>query len=115
MESSPVERSSLEEKRRAQRYSLEARVSILKGNGEILSATGINISSSGMSLKVGPVLALSVGEQVTVEVEIPGHHDQPWSAWGLATVLRVEDLQVAIQLTAGSFHPLPGESGETGE
>jgi PilZ domain len=96
-----------EEKRRALRYALPARVAVRRATGETIAASAVNISSSGMLLEVGQPFSFQLGEEVAVEVELPDHPDQPLSHWGLAKVVRLDGFRSAIQLSAGSFDPLP--------
>jgi len=97
MESSP------EERRRATRYPVEARVKVRATSGRVFPATAVNISSSGMLLQMPQPFPLSLGEEVTVEVDLPGSSDKALSVWGLAKVVRLDDLHSAVQLSAGSF------------
>ena len=46
---------------------------------------------------------LRLGDEVTVEVELPDDPDKALSVWGLAKVVRVDGPQSAIQLSAGNF------------
>lgn len=85
---------------------MKTRVSIRKASGETIFATAVNISSSGMLLHLEPASPLQLGEEVTVEVALAEEPEQPLSTWGLATVVRLDGLQSAIQLSAGSFSDL---------
>jgi hypothetical protein len=95
-----------EERRRAERYPIEAHVTVRKQSGETIPATAANISSSGMLLRLAQPFPLRLGDEVTVEVALPDHPDKPLSAWGLGTVVRLDGLSSAVHLCAGSFHPL---------
>ncbi len=97
MESSPDDR------RRATRYPIEARVNLRTTSGCTLTATAVNISSSGMLLQMREPFPLALGEEVTVEVDLPNSSDQTWSVWGLARVVRLDGVHSAVQLSAGSF------------
>jgi len=97
---------SPEDKRRAPRYPIEARVNIQTKSGRTFAATAVNISSSGMLLQLAQPFPLNLGEEVTVEVDLPGPSDQAWSAWGVATVVRLDGLHSAVHLSAGSFESL---------
>ena len=97
MESSP------EDRRRARRYPIEAQVNVHTKSGRKFTATAVNISSSGMLLQVAQPFPLSLGEEVTVEVNLPDSSDQAWPVWGLAKVVRLDDLHSAVHLSAGGF------------
>lgn len=103
---------SPEEKRRAPRYPIEALVNIRTESGHTLTATAVNICSSGMLLRLAQPFPLSLGEEVTVEVDLPDPFDKALSAWGVATVVRLDGLHSAVQLSAGSFE-LPKMNQET--
>jgi hypothetical protein len=97
------------ERRRAQRYRIEANATVRKDGGEPIPATVLNISASGILLRLGGRILLEPGEAVTVEVELPGDSDKPLSPWGIGRIVRVDGDRSAIQLCAGSFHPLPAQ------
>jgi len=103
-----------EDRRRAPRYQIDAPVTIRRASGETVSATAVNISSSGMLLHVGEPFQFQIGEEVTVEVELPPDPEKPLSSWGLAKVVRLDGSRSAIQLSAGSFR-VPGGPGTTEE
>lgn len=100
MECSPAD------KRRAPRYPIEAPVNVQTKSGHRFTATAVNISSSGMLLQMTQPFPLNLGEEVTVEVHLPDAFDKALSAWGLATVVRLDGPHSAVQLSAGSFEPL---------
>jgi c-di-GMP-binding flagellar brake protein YcgR len=105
MEHEPTER------RTELRYPIEAQVIIHKQNGETISATAANISGGGMLLHVEELSRLSVGEAVTVEVELPDEPDKPFASWGIAKVVRFNGSHFGVQLSAGTYGkwngPLP--------
>jgi len=82
---------------------MEAWASVRNAQGKIFSATVIDISSSGILLHVGEPAPLRLGEEVTVEVELPDDPDQALSVWGLAQVVRMDGPRSAIRLSAGNF------------
>jgi len=92
--------ATTEERRRASRYAIEAWATVQNAQGEIFSATVIDISSSGILLHVGEPAPLRLGDEVTVEVELPDDLDKALSVWGLAKVVRLDGLRSAIQLSA---------------
>ncbi len=99
-----------DERRRAPRYGMEARVTIHKASGEIVSATSVNISSSGVLLKVSPD-GFKIGEEVTIELDLPNEPEKALAVWGVGRVVRVDSEGSAIQLDAGSFHNLQIRGG----
>ena len=99
------------ERRRETRYPLEAKVIVRRQNGEVLAVRAHNISASGMRLHLGDQPgALARGEEVTVEVELQGHADKAFSAWGLGRVAYVDAAGAGIQLYGGHFDA--GSGGE---
>jgi len=110
MESIP-DANKPEERRRAIRYPIEAQVKIHTTCGQCLSATAVNISSSGMLLQMLQPFPFNLGDQVTVEVDLPDHADKALSAWGLATVVRLDGLRSAVQLSGGHFRTNGCEPG----
>ena len=89
---------------------MEAWATVRNAAGEIFSASVIDISSSGMLLHVGQPAPVKLGEEVTVEVELPDDPDRALSIWGLAKVVRVDGPRSAIQLAAGNFLAPQAES-----
>jgi len=95
-----------QERRRAQRYPIAARATVRRASGETVSATSVNVSSSGILLQVEEPGRFEIGEEVSVELDLPPDHDQPLSVWGVGKIVRLDAQQQAIQLDAGSFHNL---------
>ena len=92
------------ERRRAARYPIRVAVTVTNNSGTI-RANADNISTSGMLLRVEQPTAFRIGEEVSVEVELPDNPGEPFSAWGLARVVRIEDGGFGVQLLAGTFDP----------
>ncbi|HTW65964.1 MAG TPA: PilZ domain-containing protein [Bryobacteraceae bacterium] len=102
------------ERRREQRYPIEAQVIVRRQNGEVLSAQAVDISASGMRVYVPPASCpLTLDEEVTVEVELRDRPDKPFSAWGLGRVVYIDDSGTGIQLYGGHFDPLRFAEDET--
>jgi c-di-GMP-binding flagellar brake protein YcgR len=97
MEHEPTER------RLEARYPIEAGVIVHKHSGETISATAANISGGGMFLHVEQPSGLSIGDPVTVDVELPDDPDRPFAAWGIAKVVRFTGSHFGIQLSAAAF------------
>jgi hypothetical protein len=100
------------ERRRAERYPAEAKVVIRKENGEPISAVALDISSSGMLVHLDEPMTFHPGAEVGVEVESYPYPGKPFSPWGIATVIRVDDKRFGVQLRAGSFHQSAEEPEE---
>lgn len=100
------------ERRREPRYPIQARVMVKKNNGQMIPATAINISSSGMRLHIEQQpCPLDQDEDVMIEVELPEFPDKPFSSWGVGRVAYIGAGGAGIQLHAGHFHPLPSGDG----
>ena len=93
------------ERRRAQRYPIEAKAIVRDGSGEAIEAISINISSNGVLLHVDRPSPLKLGEQVSVEIELPREPDKPLSVWAIGRVVRNDGARSAIELLAGNFDP----------
>lgn len=91
------------ERRKSPRYPIEARVILYRQQGEPISANAVDMSSSGMLVRVDRSMPFSVGDEVTVEVDLPPGFDEPLSRWGIGTVVRLDGEHSAIHLRAGSF------------
>jgi hypothetical protein len=91
------------ERRKETRYPIETNVAVRMSSGETIHATAVNISSSGMLLHVEQPDTFSVDQEVSVEVELPDDPGKPFSAWGVARIVRVEDCGFGIHLRAGTF------------
>jgi hypothetical protein len=100
-----------DERRRAERYPIKADVSVHTSGGETLTATAVDISSSGMLLKLVEPFPFQLGDEVSVDVDLPNDPEKAFSAWGLARVVRVDGTHSAVQLAAGSFGSLIEGSG----
>jgi hypothetical protein len=66
-----------------------------------------NIGSAGMLLRVERPADFREGERVTVDVELPANPGPPFSAWGAATVVRIDGSRFAVHLEAGTFAKSP--------
>jgi len=102
MESSP-DTTNPEERRRAVRYPIEAQVIIQTKSGQSLTAKAVNISSSGMLLQLSQPFPMNLGDEVTVQVDLPNEPDKALASWGLGTVVRLDGLHSAVHLSAGHF------------
>jgi len=100
------------EKRRATRYPIEAPVAVRKRNGEVVRATSVNVSASGILLHVEHPARFHLGEEVSIQFDSEHDADKPLSTWGVGRVVRVDQVRSAVQLDAGTFHHLPSDGGE---
>jgi hypothetical protein len=97
-----------DERRRETRYPIESMVVIRRQSGETIDARAVNISASGMRVYVQQQpCPLVLGEELTIEVELTGLPDKPFSAWGLGRVAYLDSGGAGIQLYGGHFDPLP--------
>jgi len=99
------------DRRKEIRYPVEARVLVRKKSGEIVHATAVDISSSGMRLRLMEPPQLAIGEEITVEVELPDYPDRSFSSWGVGRIAYIDadgaGIGVGIQLSGGQFDPAP--------
>ena len=100
--------NKLTERRREIRYPSEAQVALMKKDGQVIRATAVDISSSGMRVRFGNQCPLAVDEELTVDVELPDQPDKPFSSWGVGRVAYVDGGDAGIQLFGGRFDPEPG-------
>jgi len=91
-------------RRLAERFSITTAVILYKRHGEGIPANAVNISSSGMLVRLERSVPFEVDEEVAVETALTGHSDKPFSPWGIGRVVRVDTEHCAVQLRAGSFH-----------
>lgn len=95
------------ERRREPRYPIEAKVRVWKRSGEMVCATAVDISSSGMRLRPCQACTLELDEEVSIQIELPESVDKPFSSWGLGRVVYINERGIGIQLFGGRFDPLP--------
>jgi len=95
------------EKRRAPRFPIPVPAIVRDASGQTARATVVNISSSGILVKVEEPLAFAPADEVMIEVDLPDDPEKPLPAWGIAKVVRVEGSRIAVELTSAGFHPLP--------
>jgi c-di-GMP-binding flagellar brake protein YcgR len=100
-----------DERRREMRYPIQAAVTVRNSSGTI-RASAANISANGMLLRVAQPTAFRIGEEVAVEVELPDNPGKPFSDWGLAKVVHIDDGGLGVQLLAGTFDRGNGRSPE---
>jgi len=107
----PVPHPTMEERRlkpRAARYPIESHVSVRRASGESFIANSVNISSSGILLNLKQPFHFEIGEELTLELDLPAQSDKPLSIWGYGKVVRVDEEHFAVQLAAGSFFDVRG-------
>jgi PilZ domain len=81
--------------RKELRYALDTQAILERNTGEQFSAATINVSGSGMLVQLEQAPGLRLGEVVNCSVLL--YQGKPLQSWGLGTVVRVEDLRVAIE------------------
>jgi c-di-GMP-binding flagellar brake protein YcgR len=93
------------ERRREVRYPVEAPVTVRRNNGESMDAIAVDISSSGMRLRLGERCPLQIGEEITIEIQILNQPDQSFFSWGVGRVAHIDGGDAGIQLSGGQFDP----------
>jgi len=102
------------DRRREPRFPIEAGATVeVSKNGEVVSATTVNISGSGVLLQFEEPVQLAVGDQVVCEFKVSYETDKPLPYWGVGHVVRVDGCRAAIVLMAGGLAPLESEPGGT--
>jgi hypothetical protein len=92
------------ERRKEPRYYVGAPVVLRHARGEeTYSAVTLNVSASGILLKLSGDQPFQIGDDVLCEVSLPGTPEQPLLSWGVGRVIRVDDHQAAIELEGGTF------------
>lgn len=91
------------DRRKAPRYPIHTKVMLRSEHGEPIPGVADDISTSGMLVHMDQPAPFHLGEEVTVEVELPDDSDRAFSPWGIGRVVRVDGERSAIQLAAGSF------------
>ncbi len=91
------------ERRQAERYRIDAKVIVRHGRGERIPGVVVDISSSGLAVRLGRPYPFKVGDMLTVEVEFSGHGEKPIPHWGVARVVRLDGDRIAMSLAAASF------------
>jgi c-di-GMP-binding flagellar brake protein YcgR len=91
------------ERRKAIRYPVEAKVAVRTKEGQTIHATAVDISSSSMRLRLGERCPLALGDEVTVEVQLPEHPNRSFSKWGIGRVAYIDGSEAGIQLYGGQF------------
>jgi hypothetical protein len=103
-----ADETATSERRREVRYPLDSKVRIRRQNGDLVQAQAVNISASGLGVYIQQQpCPLALDEEVTIEVELPGATDKPFSAWGLGRVAYLDAGGAGIQLYGGHFDPPP--------
>jgi hypothetical protein len=93
------------ERRRELRFSVGAHVLLRKSNGECYATTAVNVSASGALLDLEKPLQLSVGEEITLELDLPQGIPKSLSTWGVARIVHADGQRCGVQLVAGTFVP----------
>ena len=83
---------------------MEAEASISsKDGGEPVPATTINVSGSGVYLRSERPTGLTVGDEVSCDLNVGKGSEDTLPSWGLGRVVRVDDKGTAVELTAAIF------------
>jgi hypothetical protein len=70
--------------------------------GESYAATVLNVSGAGLFLRLDSH-PFQVGDEVVCEIKLPQRPDQPFAAWGMGRVVRMDPTGVAIELDTATF------------
>jgi hypothetical protein len=98
MEENPSER------RKEPRFRVDAGASFeVNKNGQILRATTLDMSGSGVLLRFDGAVQLAPGDEVTCDFKLSSDADNSLPHWGIGTVVRVDGRSVAIELKAGGL------------
>jgi len=98
METSPTDN------RREQRFQIQAGATVeLHNNGHNVKATTINMSGCGVLLQFENSPDLVVGDEVLCDFKLSKAVDDPLPRWGLGTVVRVDNLRVAVDFKGGGW------------
>jgi hypothetical protein len=95
---------SLTENRREPRFQIEAGATVeLHNKGQIVKATTVNMSGCGVLLQFTAPLDLVVGDEVLCDFKLALEAGDPLPRWGLGTVVRVDNLRVAVDFRGGGW------------
>jgi len=81
--------------RKEPRYALDTQAILERNTGEQFNASTINVSGSGMLVQLEQAPDLRLGEELNCSVVL--YQGKAPQSWGLGTVVRVEDVLVAIE------------------
>ena len=92
-------------RRREPRFEIGAPAKLQReGSSEVFSAITINVSTSGVLLQMTSPCDFKAGEKLICEIALPDDVDKTFASWGFGRVIRVDQSQTAIELTAGVFN-----------
>ncbi|MGB8012508.1 MAG: PilZ domain-containing protein [Terriglobales bacterium] len=99
-------------RRRELRFMIEAgaTVEVVKC-GQTFRATTVNMSGCGVLLHFEKPAVLVVGDEVVCEFKIEDDVEETLPYWGVGTVVRIADLDVAIDIKGGGFSRLDSATG----
>jgi hypothetical protein len=92
------------EKRREPRFDIQAGAVVrLHRDGDIVSATTVNISGCGVLLQFGAPVRIAVGDAVVCEFDITDERGAMLPCWVDGTVVRVDGARIAADFRAGTW------------
>ena len=95
------------ERRKEGRHQIETDATIqLYRNGVAMDGTTIDVSSSGLRLRVMTYGQLRVGDQVICEVIPPPESEKEKGVWHKGKLVRVGEREVAVELPSGALDPI---------
>jgi hypothetical protein len=94
------------EKRREPRFDIQAGAVVrLRRDGDIVTASTVNISGCGVLLQFETPISIAVGDAVVCDLDISDEQGQVLPCWADGTVVRVDGTRVAVDFRAGSWSP----------
>lgn len=99
------------EKRREPRLDIQAGAVVrLHRDGDIVSATTVNISGCGVLLQFEAPVPIAVGDAVVCDLDVSDEDGTMLPCWADGTVVRVDGAHVAVDFRAGTWsHVRPPE------
>jgi len=102
---------SLTENRREPRFQIDVGATVdLHNKGHVLKATTINMSGCGVLLQFENPPDLAVGDDVACDFGRSKEAGNPLPRWGLGTVVRVDNLRVAVDFKGGGWTVVSADS-----
>jgi hypothetical protein len=102
------------ENRREPRFDIQAGAVVrLHRDGEVVSATTVNISGCGALLQFEAPIPIAVGDVVVCDLDVSDEQGDMLPCWVDGTVVRVDGARVAVDFRAGSWsHDRPPASSK---
>lgn len=96
-----------QDRRQEERFKVGGSAVLRSETGsESYPATVLNVSGAGLYLGLESTHPFQVGDDVVCEIKLskePGHRQQPFAAWGMGKVVRIDSNGAAIELHTAMF------------